>query len=406
MSKFQAIIVLFSGAFIICVLHFLPNSFSYIIDKVKNVSAVFFTEATSSKDLIDKYNSGKSNEKLKILIVAGHDDYTTGATFGGLRESDINLELAGKLADFLATDENLDVIIYRDKNGINQEFENFYQSNKESVKKFVAGQKKEMEQLIEKGLLAKTDGVPHGFAPEDSAIKLYSINKWASEKGIGIIIHIHFNDYPRRKQYLEGKYTGFSIYVPEKQYSNAKASREIAETVFNRLERFFPKSDLSKENAGVVEDQELIALGSANTADSAAILIEYGYIYESQFENEKVRHTLFKEMAFQTYMGLEDFLKESKASGKETTLLDSPLILPLKKGDERNISVLKVQTALLLLGIYPPVGKEKTECPLTGKFGGCTELAVSNFKKKYGIFGEEGAGKKTIGKIEELYNSN
>ncbi len=177
-----------------------------------------------------------------------------------------------------------------------QTIRQFFQRSKIIVKK----QKETMSELVRAGEVHNVEGVIHNSAPDETALKLYGINKWANENNIDIVLHIHFNDYPNRKYNREGKYSGFVIYVPEAQYSNAKASRAVAEPIFNQLAKFYPKSDFLREQDGMVGDQHLIAIGAHNTLDPVGMLIEYGYIYEPQFLNEKIRGSIIKELAFQT----------------------------------------------------------------------------------------------------------
>ena len=153
--------------------------------------------------------------------------------------------------------------------------------------------------------------MPHNDAPKDVALRLFGINKWANEHKVDIIIHIHFNDSGPRRAGAPGEYNGFTIYTPERQYSNSQASMDIAKRVFKRLSKMFSVSNLPGEDAGVVEDQELIAIGSSNTVDAASLLVEYGYIYEPQFRVPAVRVMVLRELAFQTYLGLADFFGET-----------------------------------------------------------------------------------------------
>lgn len=114
-------------------------------------------------------------------------------------------------------------------------------------------------------------------------------------------MHIDFNDYPGRKGNT-GKYNGFSIYIPEKQYSNANASRDFAIKIKDQLEQILPISNMPKESA-IVESQDLIAVGAYNSSDAISILIEYGYIYEPYFTNPNIQEYIFSEIANQTYWG-------------------------------------------------------------------------------------------------------
>ena len=133
--------------------------------------------------------------------------------------------------------------------------------------------------------------VEHNFATVDTALKLYAINKWANENNIEIVFHIHFNDYPGRKFNQIGEYTGFSIYVPEYQLPNHRASSKLAESLKNQLEKYFTKSDLPAESSALIEDQELIAVGSNASRDGVSVLVEYGYIYEPPFRNEEAQRS-------------------------------------------------------------------------------------------------------------------
>ena len=38
-------------------------------------------------------------------------------------------------------------------------------------------------------------------------------------------------------------------------------------------------------------------------------LVEYGYIYESQFINPKIQPLMFKELAYQTYQGIKNYFE-------------------------------------------------------------------------------------------------
>jgi len=135
-----------------------------------------------------------------------------------------------------------------------------------------------------------------------------STNGPANENKIDIVIHIHFNDYPRRNQKQAGRYSGFAIYVPEPQFSNGRASKALADSVSSQLKKNFPVSNMPLEKSGVVEDQNLIATGANNSLDSAVLFIEYGYIYESQFVNPQTQLSAIKELTFQTHQGIKNFL--------------------------------------------------------------------------------------------------
>jgi|GEM_PF-4780912 len=97
--------------------------------------------------------------------------------------------------------------------------------------------------------------------------------------------------------------------------ANAGASQKRALSIFKKLNTVLATSTLKEEKTGVVEDQEPIAIGRFNTA-TANILIEYGYIYESQYQDKQKREDVIALYALKTFEGLEDFFK-----GASTTSL-------------------------------------------------------------------------------------
>jgi hypothetical protein len=262
---------------------------------------------------------------------------------------------------------------------------NYFSQNKQSIQFFVDQQKKIMGDLVNSGLIKDTEWIVHNNALPNTVRKLYGINKWANENKMDIVLHIHFNDYPRRWRSQRGDYSGFAIYVPERQYSNAKASYALAESVFDQLEGFLAVSDLPKEKIGIIEDQKLIAIGSNNTLDSTALLIEYGYIYESKFTNSEIRLLIFKELAERTISGIQGFLdqKGDYLSNKESVAYK--WLRDLNKGVKNNRDVFTLQMALFSEGLYPPREKNNENCPVNGNFGNCTAASVKEFQNRYSI---------------------
>jgi len=251
-------------------------------------------------------------------------------------------------------------------------------------------------------------GVEHIDAPSESAIKLYGINKWSNENGIDIILHVHFNDEPTRKYNREGKYAGFAIYVPERQFSNSKASYELAENVFDSLKSRFPQSDMPLEEKGIVEDQELIAIGAYNSLDGAVLFIEYSYIYEPQFINKTTRSIALKEAALQTYLGIREFFGNEISGNDETRKILFPYAWErnLEYGMRGNKDVFLLQMALLIEGVYPPEGSTKQDCPISSNFLDCTKRAVESFQKKYDIEQAGIVGPLTRAQLNNIYNKS
>ncbi|PIQ35602.1 MAG: hypothetical protein COV32_02030 [Candidatus Yonathbacteria bacterium CG10_big_fil_rev_8_21_14_0_10_43_136] len=371
-------------------------------------AAVFFTQSTTSDQLRSAFeNASSTKKKLNVLIVPGHEPNFGGTEFRGVLERDLNADLSLYLAQYLVEDGHYEVVMTRGRDGWNPHLENYFTTNDEEIKNFVRSQKMEMLRLVSEGRITKTsDPVPHNTAPSDVALHLFGINKWANEHKVDIIIHTHFNDIAPRSTMVPGEYNGFAIYTPERQYSNSKVSIDIANHIFKRLSKMFPVSNLPGEDNGIVEEQELIAIGSSNTVDGASVLIEYGYIYESQFRAPAVREVVLKELAFQTYLGIADFFGEtSLAVGPhQSMLLPYSGNSPVSKTTLANTEVLAFQAGLLAKGYYPPRDYSRNDCPLSGYFGQCTKAALAAFQRELGINGEsEIVGPKTRAELRNLF---
>lgn len=379
------------------------------LDGIKNLAGVFFVDSITEKDLQNNYSLAKKGSgKIKILIVPGHDEGRGGTEFNGVKERDMNIEMAETLTRLLRKEKAFEVLLTRNRYEYNKEIQKYIKENYDAIKKFQKKYKNTMKSLMLSGLVDTRKGVEHNNAPSATAIRLYGINKWANENNVDMVIHIHFNDYPRRSYLQSGKYSGFTIYVPERQFSNAKASLALAKNVLERLQRYSAVSDMPLENTGVVEDQELIAVGAYNTLDPAVLLLEYGYIYEAKFTSLEVRSLAIKELATQTYLGILDFFDAknlSKNPVQNTATLPYLWNSNLKKGVRGDKSVFAMQTALVLQSLYPPEQKNKNDCPVNGNFGPCTMHAVVDFQKKYEIKPASGfVGKLTRSKLNELYS--
>ena len=344
-----------------------PEQADYVFAWMKyvgdQVAAVVAHNPRTIDELQKKYASStpRKPHKIRVLIVPGHEPDYGGEYFD--RELD-------------------DIIVWQKAH------------KEESLRRVVTNQ------------TSSSPKVYHNSAPDSVAYRLYGLTKWSNENAVDIAIHIHFNDYPGHGR-IPGKYAGFAIYTPEAQYANSTTTRALSETMFKRLSKYNPVSNLPVESDGIIEERELIAIGANNTADAASALIEYGYMYEPQFLNIDTRGLAIKDLAFQTYLGLEDFFNprgvRSLAATYDTLVLPYiwRRILPETSRELRDIYAL--QTALQVEGVYPPQGKDQYDCPRTGKIGPCTKSSVEVFQKKYGIE-ENGVGEKTIGELNRLYS--
>ncbi len=394
-----------------------PKAFEYIdlvytsleenISSVKNnIAAVLLHQPVTVAELQTKYSTPE--RKVRVLIVPGHEPNFGGTEFGNLKEREMNVELAKYLGEFLKNNDHYDVMLARDNADWSPTFTKYFKDNWESIVAFLRDNRNETLHLIEVGKVIKaTDKIYHNKARSDVALRLYGINKWENENAIDIAIHIHFNDYPRKNVSSSGKYSGFTIYIPERQYANNPTTKAVADKVFLRLAKYNGVSNLPIEDDGVVEEQDLIAIGAYNTTNSASMLIEYGYIYEPQFASEDVRHRTLKDLAFQTYLGLQDFF----GSGNDVSFAYDTLMLPhewrseMTKSNNTTEDVLALQSALLVDGVYPGEGNTKNDCPRTGRIGPCTLGAIESFQKKYDIRGERGkVGEQTRKILNDRYS--
>lgn len=249
----------------------------------------------------------KADEPVKVLLVPGHDNEIWGAQYGNTKEADMNLVLATRIYNLLSKDDRLKIWITRDAAGYTKEFADYFSTYRKEIVSFEKESKKKLQDQIDNGSFIKKTGVWHNKASEDMAVRLYGINKWADENKIDVVIHIHFNDYPRKNAWTKGEYRGFTIYVPEAEMINSKESTKLAKSIFSKLSSKYVPSNYDKELGGITPDQNLIALGSNNTLIESvrSILIEYGYIY--RFGNSKMRHQAYVNMADLTVAGLKNY---------------------------------------------------------------------------------------------------
>ncbi|MES2216710.1 MAG: N-acetylmuramoyl-L-alanine amidase [Patescibacteria group bacterium] len=372
-------------------------------------SAILARSPKSVQEIQARYTP-TSPKKVRVLLVPGHEPGYGGAEYGDLKERDINVELADDLARFLNENGRYEVITTRTATDWNPVFADYFKTHWDEIDAWQKQARMEARQMVSVGQL-KPAVVPvnHNNVRPDIGLRLFGITKWANENDIDITIHIHVNDDPRHNSRVAGEHSGFAIYVPEHQLGNSSTTQAIAANVFKRLERYNPTSDLAVEAGGFIEEPELIAIGVNNTAAAASMLIEYGYIYEQQFTNPEVHTQAINDLAFQTYLGLQDFF----GSGNNITRAYDTLMLPrnfnrqMSKTGYKPEDVFALQTALILEGAYPPSATDKNACPRTGRFGPCTEEALAAFQKKHQITDEKGVvGTKTLGVLNQLYSVN
>jgi N-acetylmuramoyl-L-alanine amidase len=366
------------------------------VNSLSQSAAVFFVDNIKPEELVTKYASAsknKNSEKIRIFIMPGHEPDFGGTEYRQIKERELNVIIADYLEEFLEKDSKFDVVVGRNDDFWLSELQTYFNENMDEIKEWKDKQASTMKELVKDGEFELLDDpVPHQKAPDAVALRLYGINKWVGENDFDMALHLHINDYGSRRKSGSGQFTGYTIYVPEAQYSNSAAAKEIAKAVGGRLSQMIAVSDSKREDEGIVEDQNLVALGRFNTADVPSILIEYGYIYEPQFQDSVVTPRILKEYAYQTYLGVKDFFVTHEAATKTKSATSVPYTWDkeVRIGEEYSLDVLALQVALWTKGMYPPLGKDLRSCPITGIFGGCTKGALDEFQKKNLIEGESG----------------
>lgn len=353
--------------------------------------------------------------KVRILIVPGHEPTYGGAEYrsenGNIKERDFAVELATDLRQFLESDNHYEVYVTRDTKDWAPEFKLYFKERWDDIVAWNKASKREISSLRELGSVKLAEPtVYHNDVPSNVATRLYGITKWSNENDIDIVIHVHFNDETEHASGVPGDHSGFAIYVPDLQYGNGSTTRLVAGSIFKHLERYSAVSSLKGESSGIVSDPDLIAIGANNTSDAASLLIEYAYVYEPVMTKPSVRPEFIRELAYETYLGLQDFFVPDYATvvnrQYDTLILPYAWKDPMDGKDDQAMDVFALQTALIVDGVYPPEGESLNDCPRTGKFGPCTKASLQEFQSKHGITGEEDvAGAKTIKKLNQLYSA-
>ncbi|MEK7604237.1 MAG: peptidoglycan-binding protein [Patescibacteria group bacterium] len=375
----------------------LDRSLSWVSREAGSAAAFFVTSITATQ-IKNDYHSNTTGSvtdtppanaavrKVGILIVPGHQPTSGGTEFNGVYERNVVVDLAEELGALLAQNPHYSVMVARTKETWHPTLQNYFDTQADAIETFRQSLREQMKDHIAAGtILPAADQVYHNKTPLEGALQLYGINKWAGEQGYDITLHLHLNDDAERRARRAGEYSGFAVYVPDRQYSNAEASKAIGVALAARLNTFHATSTLPKEDRGVVEDQQLIAVGSNNSASSAALLIEYGYIYEPQFQNREVRAIAVRDYAYQTYLGLQDFFNDTPSTAPGSLAYPYDWSEVTAKKGEKGADVYALQAALRSLGFYPPAGKSFSDCPISGVVGACTRSALEAYQAAHGF---------------------
>ncbi|MES2931590.1 MAG: peptidoglycan-binding protein [Patescibacteria group bacterium] len=355
----------------------------------KRTSKVTFEETVSVDDLAASYaEASAGGQKVRILIMPGHEPDFGGAEFMGYYERELVVDIANKLATELRTDANFEVFVARGMNGWNDDFTYYFDKHGRKIERFVEDHKETMEKLEKRKKLEENDAqAAHNEARSDVALRLYGVNKWANENDIDLVLHLHLNDETGHGANAPGAYSGSAIYIPDSIFGNAKASKAIAEPIFERLNATNATSTFGLETSGILEDRELIAIGAYNTSEVPSLLIEYGYIYEPRITGDGARSEVLTDFAFQTAQGVKDFFGSPGRPRFSTKVLPyqfaSDVLATSTPKDARGVYAL--QAALHSLGYYPGTEAALSVCPVSGITNECMAPALRAFQKAKGL---------------------
>ncbi|MDO8492357.1 MAG: N-acetylmuramoyl-L-alanine amidase [bacterium] len=369
------------------------------------LAGVFFRPSITEVELHKTFaEAATTTRKVRILLVPGHEPTWGGTEYKSAIERDIVVKIGKEIANIFSAESHYQIIVARNELSWQSYLLDYFQTEKENILNWRKLKQEEMNKLVSEGLVRVAPGVLHNNAPDEAVLHLYGINKWASEKDFDIVLHLHINDNPRRNVSLPGEYRGVTIYVPEEQYSNALASKSMADALSKKLFQIVPKSTMPKESVGVVPDQDLIAIGRYNTSDTVSLLIEYGYIYEPMYRTKEMRDFIAKEFAYETTLGLKSFFAKDNNSNKGKYEKERPVVSYIWQNEltDKNYpqtDVLAMQIALSASNLYH-LASSATPCPLTGFIGPCTKQALANFQKAVGLFANGNFNEET----REIFN--
>jgi N-acetylmuramoyl-L-alanine amidase len=251
------------------------------------------------------------NKKIRILIVPGHEPNAGGADeFKKIKERDLNLQLSKLIADKLASSQNMEIILARDDVGWNSDLKNYVETSSSTIMDWVFDMKNIMLSKINAGKvkLINPDMV-HNEATDEAVLYLYATNKWIEENNIDLVLHVHFNNNPK----INGRpnYSGYCIYIPDKQYGNASSSRIFANYLNDEISKIENKSNMPQEKDIIIEDQQLIATGNYDTLKIPAAVVEYAYIYEPMMVSSTTRNKFMINAASSTATAIENYLSNN-----------------------------------------------------------------------------------------------
>jgi hypothetical protein len=378
-------------------------NFSFFL-KVLFFGVLFLPGVSFGETIFEQYASG---EKIRVLLVPGHDEDSVGTAFLKLREVDLNRELVSLLVEEFALDDRFEILQAHEGKEYSSFLQEYFDTYDSEISVWRRSHISNFRKKLESGVAEKIKNPSHGGAKPFVAQRLYGINKWVEENNIDLVIHVHFNDYGSRKKGKSGEFTGFAVYVPDLQFRNGRDTFVIGEGVYKALSQVQVNSNQSQEGKydGPIPDQDLIALGAFDTLSTPSFLIEYGYIYEPLLHTG-ARGELLRGFASATYRGvrhaLDNRLPFFVKRLTDDVRVDYTWHRNLVRGNEGE-DVFALQRFLRGEGYFPPKGKNQKECGFSLYFGDCTEKALQLFQSSQGLATSGVFGNETRNFVDKLF---
>lgn len=268
---------------------------------------IFTSETPKTKSEV---TSSVQQEKVKILIVPGHEPNAGGANeFKKIKERDLNLQLSLLLKKDLTLNSNLDVILARDENGWNTDLEKYVLTSSTTIMNWVAEMKEKMMNKVDTGEIKLIDpNMKHNNAASNAVLFLYGTNKWIEKNNIDLVLHVHFNNNPKIND--KPNYSGYCMYIPEHQYSNYSSSKIFANYLNDEISKIQKPSNMPQEKDTIIEDQALIATGNYDTLKIPSVVVEYAYIYEPMMLASITRNKFIETAASSTATAINTYTKK------------------------------------------------------------------------------------------------
>lgn len=380
------------------------------------------SDVATQQELQREYiGASTGGDKVRVLVMPGHEPTYGGAEYQGFYEREIVVEVADQLAAYLKQNPEYEVIVARSNTEWHEDLAEYFDDEWRDIEKFVSKAKRDFNRSVRRGDISlpnEEETVSHNSAPSEVALRLYGISKWANENDIDLVLHLHVNDTTDHSPDEPSKHSGFTMYVPDSQYGNGEVSRDLAEALAPRFSAMQATSTLPVEDKGIVPSQELIAIGAFDTLEIPSVLIEYGYITEPKFTAPEVRSTVTKDLAYQTYLGVQDFFADPVNPRFPTVTLPTAFTETPKVGSS-SPEAYALQAALHTLGFYPAATTTRaaasstatttmrtfSECPISGLMNDCTVDAISAFQKSKGWSPTGALGPMTRAELNRLFGT-